>query len=578
MLVDSVINVIKRFPLLILIALVGTIAFSLNIHLEPKDTLLVRIGLICSIGVFMSGALYLFAERKNFSVLKKQLFVALTTLPILIIYFYNFIPETEDSIRLVFLILTTTLIITLSYPYGSSTQTDFWYFNKVLFLRVLVSGLFTFTLYLGLSLALKSIDKLFGVDISDKAYTQLFAWLLGIFSIFVFLAGVPADLDSFSGKRDYPKSLKIFTQYILIPIAFTYMLILYIYAITILINWELPRGMVTGITLAYSAIGILSVLFVFPLIESGSNRWIKLFQAWFYRLLFPLLFLMGFAIYQRVSDYGITIDRYLSIVATLWLFCMALYFTFSSKKNIKIIPISLVFVGLLISFGPQSAFTVSENSQMKRLDKLISQYHLLDKENLKKVVIVKETDYHNISSISDYLLEFHNTDRVYEILNRKSNISIDSIKKMSSWETGKLFNIDFKNDYFSCYYDELIKINYKPFEISGYDNFFEYHYDDDTTYARGEMFADEFYTKIDVKKQILNFVLKIGSIDTLQLDLSKIVSIAKQKDKFDFGDMQNYTAENNTLKVKFIPTACDGNSKGIKYLAGYILYSVKKPK
>ena len=575
-LADNIILVFKRFPLLILIALIGTIAFSIVVQIEPQDTLFSRIGLICLIGIFISGALYLLTERNNFSVIKKHLFVTLIAVPLLILYFYNFSLETEDGIRLVFLTISTILIITLSFPYGVSTQNDFWHFNKVLFLRVLVSGLFTFTLYIGLSLALVAIDKLFGAEISGKAYQHLIIWLLGIFSIFVFLAGVPDDLNAFSGKKDYPKSLKIFTQYILIPIAFLYMLILYVYAITILFKWELPRGMVTGLTLAYSAIGILSVLFVFPLIKSGSNRWIKLFQAWFYRLIFPLLILMGIAIYQRICDYGITIDRYLSIVATLWLFCMALYFTFSGKKNIKIISISLIIVGFLISFGPQSAFTVSENSQMTRLNKFIAKYHLLDKENLKKRITVKEKEYYNITSISSYLLDFHKTERLYKILNMKSNISIDSIKKMSAWEAGKLLKIEIKSDVYSCYYDEKIKNNYKPFNISGYDNFFEYDFDEDTTFARGEMFADEFYTKMDVKKPAINFILKTGNKDTLQLDLSKLVIIAKRKEKFNLQDLQNYAAENNAIKVKFIPTICNGNSKRIDRLNGYIFYSIKK--
>ncbi len=92
----------------------------------------------------------------------------------------------------------------------------------------------------------------------------------------------------------------------------------------------------------------------------------------------------------------------------------------------------------------------------------------------------------------------------------------------------------------------------------------------------GEIQTNEFYTKIDVKKPALNFILKIGNKDTLQLDLSKIVSDAKQKDKFDFEDLQNHTVENNTLKIKFIPTACNGNSKRIEYLNGYVFYSVKK--
>ncbi|MFH1049975.1 MAG: DUF4153 domain-containing protein [bacterium] len=581
LIVDNSIKVIKRFPLLILIAFLGSIAFSMTVQMHPKDTsleLFNKIGLMCLIGVFISGALYLFTERKNFSTIKKHLFVGLITVPILILYFYNFSLATEDGIRLVFLIFTTILIITLSYPYGASTQNDFWHFNKVLFLRVLVSGLFTFALFLGLSLALLAVDKLFGVEISGKAYQHLFIWLIGIFSIFFFLAGVPADLGTFSGKKDYPKSLKIFTQYILIPIAFIYMVILYVYAITILFKWELPRGMVTSLTLTFSAIGILSVLFVFPLIESSSNRWMKLFRNWFYRLIFPLLFLMGFAIYQRVSDYGITIDRYLSIVATLWLFCMALYFTFSGKKNIKIIPVSLIIVGFLISFGPQSAFNISENSQLNRLNNYIAKYGLLKKENINKTVIVSEKDLYSIESIIEYLINFHKSEKLFVILHRRTNLAIDSVRKKGSYSAFKLMklkNTEKKNDYYG-FYDVQNESTCRPFSITDYDYFCVYEFFENSIPAYGELSTSEFYTKIDVKKPALYFILKTGSLDTLQINFSELVGIAKKKEKFNFEDIQSFSAENNVVKIKFIPISCGGNSKRIDQLKGYIFYSIKK--
>lgn len=69
---------------------------------------------------------------------------------------------------------------------------------------------------------------------------------------------------------------------------------------------------------------------------------------------------------MRVSQYGITINRYYIILFALWLAGMALYFLLK-KKNIKVIPMSLFVLALISAFGPSSSINVSVRSQMKRL-------------------------------------------------------------------------------------------------------------------------------------------------------------------------------------------------------------------
>src|SRR6185436_11103061 len=52
----------------------------------------------------------------------------------------------------------------------------FWQFNRALFLRFLLAGLYAGVLYTGLTVALIAIDQLFKAHVSEKVYFRLWLW------------------------------------------------------------------------------------------------------------------------------------------------------------------------------------------------------------------------------------------------------------------------------------------------------------------------------------------------------------------------------------------------------------------
>ncbi len=202
-----------------------------------------------------------------------------------------------------------------------------------------------------------------------------------------FLAGVPADTKELDNDRSYPKGLKIFTQYVLIPLATVYVLILLAYEVKLLAEWSLPKGLVSNLILGYAVFGILSILLVYPVREQEGNKWIKTYARSFYFLLIPLLILLFLALGRRISAYGITEDRYFLLVLACWLLFITAYFLLSKKQNIKMIPISLCLLALLSVYGPQSAFSVSTYSQRRILISIFKKYHAF---NNNKLVSVQE--------------------------------------------------------------------------------------------------------------------------------------------------------------------------------------------
>jgi hypothetical protein len=155
--------------------------------------------------------------------------------------------------------------------------------------------------------------------------------------------------------------------------------ILYFYSIKILINWELPRGWVSYLVLAYSVVGILALLLVYPLKEENAKSWVKIFSKAFYYTIIPLIILLFTAIFTRILEYGYTEPRYFVLLLALWLLSIVIYFIFNKKASIKFIPISLFLFGAFALIFPYlNAFSVAKRSQKNELVKLLNENKLLD--------------------------------------------------------------------------------------------------------------------------------------------------------------------------------------------------------
>jgi hypothetical protein len=91
----------------------------------------------------------------------------------------------------------------------------------------------------------------------------------------------PRNLDELEAAREYPKGLKIFTYYILLPIVFVYLAILYAYLAKILISWDWPQGWVSKLILGFAGTGTFSLLLLHPLNHQTENIWVRSLIRWF---------------------------------------------------------------------------------------------------------------------------------------------------------------------------------------------------------------------------------------------------------------------------------------------------------
>jgi hypothetical protein len=400
---SGTIRVFKRFPLEVIIALACTIVWYLiaTRKNEADDTSeMIKFIFIGNLALTLMLSADLYSEVNAYTEIKKWALRVLVLLLSTGLFFFlkpNFYDA--DIYRIAMLALAFHLLVAIAPFIGRGSLEGFWEYNKSLFLRFLASALYAAVLFAGLSAALAAIDALFNIKIGWEIYMRLFAIVVAGFSPIFFLAGVP-DLEKLSSNEaEYPKGLKLFTQYVLIPLMTIYLAILLVYEVKIILDWEFPKGMVSLLILGYAIFGILSLLLIYPIRNKEGFGWIKLFSRFFYFTMIPLVVLLLLAVWTRVQDYGITESRYILLCLAGWLTFITVYFLISKEQNIKLIPASLCILALLAVYGPQSAFSVSRYSQLARL-KTLNKEKLKDEDRAEVIrYLVKK---HGLSSLQEF--------------------------------------------------------------------------------------------------------------------------------------------------------------------------------
>jgi len=557
---ESVIT-FKRFPLSILASILATAVAMLLIHTDYEKLQYLnsywKVIMCCFLALNLFLAAELFSESKNHSIVKRLLIQAFAA--VLIVSYYFALPdfknfELEDSIRFALFAIALHLLISFVPFINVKHVNGFWQFNKSLFLRFLTAGLYTGVLYLGLALALLAIDKLFKVEINSNYYADLWWFLAGIFNTWFFLAGIPKQTQDLETITDYPKGLKVFTQFVLLPLVTIYLLILYAYGAKIAIAMELPRGWVSYLVIGFSVVGILSLLLIWPVKDREGNSWIKIVDRWFYIALYPLIILLGLAVFKRVSQYGITENRYFVLLIAFWLLIIATWFLLNKNKNIKVIPVSLCLIAFLSSFGPWGAFSVSERSQINRLEKLVSAENILIDGKIKKAEpMLKNDNAEEISSIISYLEKNHGFKAIQPWFTQDLDsifISMDStgsnyinkneiVLGLMGVENYISYSRDGEKDfYIHSQYDQ------PTISVKGFDYFSEFNayknYNADS-YKNPVIFeSDTLFVMLDNNKLKLYHDKKEDAV----IDLVQIVKTLKKNNAGSYG---NYTIDYNQL-------------------------------
>ncbi len=490
--VESVGAMIARFPFVIALTVVGTCLalylFDLGLPDHVQAYTHVKILLLCILGLPFLVALALLSEQLS---MKKVWSLGLQVLGIgLLAVYYFFLPQSldqflpQDTITLILLNAISYLsILFIPFLNKKSKENNIgqWKYIETLFVRLFVTGVFSLTLFAGLSLSLWSIDYLFSVKWEGSIYLQVWALVVGIFGSWFYLSGFPQSPQAMHKDFSYPRVLHIFVQYILVPLICLFYIILYVYTGKIVLTWTWPLGGTANWILVFSIVGVLAYLIGFPMQSENKSVWLKKFFSTFFALILPLTIVLFMAIGIRIHEYGVTEDRYLVVLFGVWLVVLAIYYLLSKKKHIIFAPMVTAIAFLIALFGPLNMFSVSFNSQYHRLETLLVQNNVLVNGKIQKIQDESTFDRktaENIQSKVFYLVDHGQAYRIQPWFSEQlEDKGVGAIKNIYETQRKAMQEIGLKDEYggynsqyfyFSQYRDFSGAITFPALSTEGY--------------------------------------------------------------------------------------------------------------
>ena len=375
---------LAKYPISILFAAIAAMLLITTFNAadgnDTEDLIPYIIG--CAMGISLFFAIHTALENKTWPGYVKGLVMVmgLGILWLIVADIKNQIDSGSDQSQAIQIFgygLLTHLVVAFLPFIGNFKINAFWQYNKSLFIRAFTTVLYTGVLYAGISGAILAISELFDVNFGSNIYANLWFIMALPMSVIIFCAGVPNDINELESSTDLPKGLRIFVQFILIPLVVLYLLILYAYMGKIIVQWSLPQGWVTILIMVFSVLGMLAMLLVHPYQHQKENSWVKWYTKGYYVALLPLLILQYVAIFTRIGDYGFTAPRWAVLAITVWLTWITLYNVFFKGRNIVLIPLTLFITAFLFLLGPLSHKSISISSQTAKINRLLTELKMV---------------------------------------------------------------------------------------------------------------------------------------------------------------------------------------------------------
>jgi Domain of unknown function (DUF4153) len=548
----QLINTTLRFPLTVVCALAACALFIMANHINysPENALMknnfIRLAIESMAGISLFYSFHIYSENKDLDWAKRIGFILLGFC-LLGLHFYSIPNDVYNfvinyTLRYAIIILCFHLIVSFSLYNQQDEIEAFWQYNEFLFVRFITTLLFSLILFAGIGGGIWAIDVLFGIDIHEKYYFDVLAFMLFVFNTFFFLNTVPKDTHYFEREKNYQNALRVFVQYVLIPIVILYGVILTIYLGKILLTHVLPKGWVGVPILIFSGIGVLTYLLAYP-IRYQKKDIIHLFCRYFFYAMLPFLTLYFSSLIKRISHYGFTEERYMALALGIWLVFISIYILASELDNIIFLPVSLCILLALTSFGPWGMYKFSATNQYHRLVNILDQNELIKDGKMTASTHPKmnREDSKQINSIISYLYTHNEIEKIKNLLHDHDAIKLDKFIKEGFDErnVGDLLGVsgtglNSKNqavNYFTCNttnYD----LRSAPLETYGHQKILQFNAQD--------------YAAIDQE---------MGTIDTstyYSILHNNHLLIIKNKDTFIDQNLKEYTLQLKTMVLQSI--------------------------
>lgn len=367
---------LKRFPITLFftIALTCYLCYFVSNHDENKKLNWI-IGYYLSVGTLLSLTLHLWCEEMKRIIPKIAVQAGMHLLLILdAIYLYSYSYEksfTEIGLAHGAGILAIGLSVFFLSFFKEKNDIPSWNFALSSITACVTANVIGCIMSGGICFLILSVHKLFDLSIDSTCYLYIVILCNVCLSMFLFLGLLPQKQEKHNTRPLQHSFLNGVIHYLFLPLTGGYLIVLYIYALRILINWELPIGWVSWLVITLMTGCIVIEFGLYPSRMAQQKRTDNLIARWLPLFVLPLLFLMTIGIIRRFNDYGVTINRLYLITLNIWCYFVCITLIIIKAKRISWIPISFSLVFLLTSVLPVNYASITRQIIQKEVNQTI---------------------------------------------------------------------------------------------------------------------------------------------------------------------------------------------------------------
>ena len=359
--------------------------------------------------------------------------------------------------------------------------------------------------------ALASIEALFDVDIDSDLYADiwfiseiLLAWSF-VFNYYLTLT------EEINKKSDYeikPSRLRrIFWSFIFLPLALIYLAIFWAYGIKVLITWIRPKWIIVRLWIWYFALWIISSYLIYP----DKTKTHEIINKVLYVSFILMSFMMIWAITKRINQYWITINRcFVCYIIVFIIIFSALSLIFTKKRLLSFVSTLWILAFLAVYWRPINVNHISFNSQLNRLETLLS------KENISLPLTewaLKDTNEESTKLIMwalDWLVENYDKDK---IINKIINFEYKDTYRSSRYDIREFLGVNTDYDYY-----------YPTYKYRSYGQYWRNNNSIDVSWYTKMLSFSKYYENINY----MTFTIEVDNQE-YTLDLSNYLDELKEK-------------------------------------------------
>ncbi|MGN0347755.1 MAG: DUF4153 domain-containing protein [Lachnospiraceae bacterium] len=402
--------------------------------------------------------------------------------------------------------ITATILMAIYFMYQRSKESFSKYCLSVfisLFQTTLIYGLFA----IGLAIVIAIFDFLIlDTDPID---------LIGHVELFL-AAGIyfPALIICFSRIREKIGGFgKVVVEYALLIILLLAFCVIYLYIFKIIAQRELPRNEIFAMLSWLFAIGLP----IWTMAQYYKPQVLGKLASFLPFAFLPFIVLQIICMGLRVSAYGVTMPRYAGIVLIIFeILYVALYAVKMGKVVAYIVPTAVVLVLGAMLLPGVNAFSVSANSQIKRMEEVYADPEEMDNSEIEEL--------RSIYNELKWNCGFEGTEYLEQRFTRSERRKLDNLYNYLHDETD--FNMDIKE------YSAYLSLN--EVDVSGYQSltniscYYNQYDESDSFDATNVCFSQNNTSK--------DYYLDISSL------LEELVSVSEE-------DFYDYVQQNNGFVI-----------------------------